>query len=35
MDIVVPADGHVDKILVRAGESFAQGKQIVLLKQAT
>ena len=35
MDIVVPADSHVDKILVHAGESFAQSKPIVLLKLAT
>lgn len=34
-DIVAPADGRIEKILVQAGETFAQGKPIALLKEIT
>lgn len=34
-DIVAPANGRIEKILVKAGETFAQGKPIALLKEAT
>ncbi len=34
-DIVAPADGRIEKILVPAGETFAQGKPIAMLKGAT
>ncbi len=34
-DIVAPADGRVEKILVQAGETFAQGKPIALLKETS
>jgi pyruvate/2-oxoglutarate dehydrogenase complex dihydrolipoamide acyltransferase (E2) component len=34
-DIVAPADGRIEKILVQAGETFAQGKPIARLKEAT
>ncbi|MFM9886310.1 MAG: lipoyl domain-containing protein [Burkholderiales bacterium] len=33
-DIVAPADGCIEKILVPANETFAQGKPIALLKEA-
>jgi len=33
-DIVAPADGRIEKILVPANETFAQGKPIALLKEA-
>jgi len=32
-EILAPSDGHVEKILVQAGETFAQGKPIALLKE--
>lgn len=31
-EIVAPADGRIEKILVPAGETFAQGKPIAMLK---
>lgn len=34
-DIVAPANGRIEKLLVKAGETFAQGKPIALLKEAT
>jgi len=34
-DIVAPTNGRIDKILVKAGETFAQGKPIALLQEAT
>lgn len=34
-DIVAPIDGRIEKILVKADETFAQGKPIALLKEAT
>ncbi len=34
-DIVAPATGRIEKILVEAGATFAQGKPIALLKEAT
>lgn len=34
-DIVAPADGRIEKILVQAGETFAQGKPIAMLKGVT
>ena len=34
-DIVAPDDGRVEKILVPAGETFAQGKPIARLKELT
>lgn len=33
-DIVAPADGRIEKILVPANETFAQGKPIALLMEA-
>jgi multidrug efflux pump subunit AcrA (membrane-fusion protein) len=33
--IVAPVDGRIEKILVRSGETFAQGKPIALLKEST
>jgi len=33
-DIVAPAGGRIEKILVKANETFAQGKPIALLKEA-
>lgn len=33
-DIVAPTDGRIEKILVKADESFARGKPIALLKEA-
>ena len=33
-DIVAPADGRIEKILVPANVTFAQGKPIALLKEA-
>jgi len=34
LDIVAPAGGRIDKIVVPAGETFARGKPIALLKEA-
>lgn len=34
-DIMAPADGRVEKILVQAGETFAQGKPIAMLKETS
>lgn len=34
-EIVAPADGQIEKILVPANETFAQGQAIALLKEAT
>ena len=34
-DIVAPADGRVEKIVVPAGGTFARGSAIALLKEAT
>lgn len=34
-EILAPANGRIEKIMVRAGETFAQGKPIALLKEAT
>lgn len=34
-EIVAPADGRIEKIVVQAGETFAQGKPIALLKETT
>lgn len=34
-DIVAPADGRIDKILVQAGETFARGKPIAMLKETS
>lgn len=34
-EIIAPADGRIEKILVQAGETFAQGKPIAMLKGAT
>ena len=34
-DIVAPDDGRVEKILVPAGETFARGKPIAVLKELT
>lgn len=34
-DIVAPTNGRVEKILVKAGETFARGKPIALLQEAT
>ncbi len=34
-EIVAPADGRIEKILVRSEETFAQGKPIALLKEST
>lgn len=34
-DILAPANGRIEKILLQAGETFAQGKPIALLKEAT
>ncbi len=34
-DIVAPTDGRVEKILVKAEETFAQGKAIAVLREAT
>lgn len=33
LDIVAPADGRIDRILVHDGETFAQGQPIALLKE--
>lgn len=33
-DIVAPADGRIEKILVPANETFAKGKPIALLEEA-
>lgn len=33
-EILAPTNGRIEKILVRAGETFAQGKPIALLKEA-
>jgi pyruvate/2-oxoglutarate dehydrogenase complex dihydrolipoamide acyltransferase (E2) component len=35
MDIVAPAKGRIENILVQAEETFAQGKPIARLKEAT
>lgn len=34
-EIVAPADGRIEKILVKSEETFAQGKPIALLKEST
>ena len=34
-DIVAPADGRIEKILVPAGETFARGKPMAVLKEPT
>jgi pyruvate/2-oxoglutarate dehydrogenase complex dihydrolipoamide acyltransferase (E2) component len=34
LDIVAPAAGRVEKIVVAAGETFARGKPIARLKEA-
>lgn len=34
-EIVAPADGRIEKILVKSEQTFAQGKPIALLKEAT
>lgn len=33
-DVVAPADGRIEKILVPANDTFAKGKPIALLKEA-
>jgi pyruvate/2-oxoglutarate dehydrogenase complex dihydrolipoamide acyltransferase (E2) component len=33
-EIVAPADGRIERIVVPANETFAQGKAIALLKEA-
>ena len=33
-DIVAPADGRIEKILVQANDTFAQGKPIARLEEA-
>lgn len=35
MDIVAPTKGLIEKILVQAGETFAQGKPIARLREVT
>ncbi|HEX2529967.1 MAG TPA: lipoyl domain-containing protein [Burkholderiaceae bacterium] len=32
-EIVAPANGRIEKILVNSGETFAQGKPIALLRE--
>jgi pyruvate/2-oxoglutarate dehydrogenase complex dihydrolipoamide acyltransferase (E2) component len=34
LDIVAPASGRIEKIVVPAGATFARGKPIALLKEA-
>ena len=34
-EIVAPADGRIEKILVRSEETFARGRPIALLKEST
>lgn len=34
-EIVAPADGRIETILVKSEETFAQGKPIALLKEST
>jgi pyruvate/2-oxoglutarate dehydrogenase complex dihydrolipoamide acyltransferase (E2) component len=34
-EIAAPADGRIEKILVKSEETFAQGKPIALLKEST
>ena len=34
-EIVAPADGRLEKILVKSEETFARGKPIALLKEST
>lgn len=34
-EIVAPADGRIEQILVRSEETFARGKPIALLKEST
>lgn len=34
-EVVAPADGRIEKILVTAGETFARGKPIARLKEST
>ena len=34
-EIVAPANGRIEKILVKANDTFAQGKPIALLKEET
>lgn len=34
-EIVAPADGRIEKILVKSEETFAQGKPLALLKEST
>lgn len=33
-EILAPTNGRIENIMVRAGETFAQGKPIALLKEA-
>jgi pyruvate/2-oxoglutarate dehydrogenase complex dihydrolipoamide acyltransferase (E2) component len=35
LEIVAPADGRIEKILVPVNETFARAKPIALLKEAT
>ncbi len=34
-EIVAPADGRIEKILIKSEETFAKGKPIALLKEST
>ncbi len=34
-EIVAPADGRIERILVKSEETFAQGKPIALLEEST
>jgi len=34
-EILAPADGRIEKILVKSEETFAKGKAIALLKEST
>jgi len=34
-EVVAPADGRIEKILVKTGETFARGKPIARLKEST
>jgi len=35
LDIVAPASGRIERILVKANDTFARGKPIAVLKEAT
>lgn len=35
IDIVAPADGRIDRILVHEGETFAQGRPLAMLAEAS